>query len=192
MENEMSLRLFVAMDVPGGLKEEMGRAMEETAAAAAGLKWVRPENIHLTMKFLGNVEEEKLAEFKKTLRETADAQAAIELSVGGYGAFPHPRRARVFWLGLEGGRSELAGLACKLDKRLAKLGFPAENRPFAAHVTLARLRQPHDITKILEAWEAKHGIKGTAWRGEELVLYRSMLNGTGPCYTALERFMFKG
>jgi len=188
----MTLRLFVAMDVPDGLRQSLGKAMEETAASATGLQWVRPENVHFTMKFLGNVEEEKLPALKKSLRDLADSQAATDISIGGYGVFPSARRARVFWLGLKDGTEQLKELARKLDKRMARLGFPAETRPWAAHVTLARLRQPRDVTEMLEAWEDQPGIKETAWRGEELVLYRSVLDRTGPVYAALERFKLKG
>ena len=189
----MTLRLFVAMDVPDALKHSLGKAMEETAAdSATGLKWVRPGNVHVTMKFLGNVEEEGLADLKKALREVADAQAAMDVSVGGYGAFPSARRARVFWLGLEDGAEQLKELARVLDKKMAKLGFEGETRPWAAHLTLARLRQPRDIVELLEAWEGQPGMGGRAWRGEELVLYRSVLDRSGASYTALERLRFGG
>ncbi len=188
----MAIRLFVAMDVPAGLKESLGKAIRETAGDTRGLKWVRLENIHFTLKFLGNVSEDKLERIAKVVSEVADDQEAMELSTGSCGAFPQASRARVFWLGLERGSRELADLARKLDKRLAKLGFAAEKRSFAAHITLARIRQPCDITELLEAWGNRDDVSGWTWRGEELVLYRSVLERTGPTYTALERFKLKG
>ncbi len=186
----MALRLFVAMDVPQELKDTLGAAIP-AAESVPGMKWVRPENVHFTLKFLGNVEEEKLDRLTKAVRDVADAHAAMEISTGGYGAFPRPERARVFWLGLEKGKQELTSLAKDLDRRLRKLGFEAEKRPFASHVTLARLRQPRDIIGLIQDWELRAGTNEVSWQGRELVLYQSVLDRTGPTYTALERFALK-
>ncbi len=179
------------MEVPRELKDMLGEGIGRTKTGP-GVKWVRPENVHFTLKFLGNVEEDKLDSLKKAVREIAEAHDTMDISTGGYGAFPRPERARVFWLGLEKGKQELKVLARDLDRRLAKLGFDAEKRPFAAHLTLARLRQPGDISDLLAAWGDYAGMQDIAWRGQELVLFRSVLDRTGPTYTALERFALKG
>ncbi len=188
----MPLRLFLAMDVPDQLKRALERAITNTATEGAGMKWVRPANAHFTLKFLGNVEEEKVEALARAVREVTDATPAMEITTGGYGAFPRPERARVFWLGLEAGKEPLSLLAKSLNKRLRKLRCEEEKRPFAAHITLARLRQPRDISGLFEAWEKIAEVREVTWRGTELVLYRSILERSGPTYTALERFELKG
>ncbi len=188
----MALRLFLAMDVPEELKAALGRAMEDTEPDSSGMKWVRPANIHFTLKFLGNVEEEKVEALANAVREVTGVSPSVEISTGGFGAFPRPERARVFWLGLETGKAALSELARDFNGRLRALRFEAEKRPFAAHITLARLRQARDISNLIEAWEQTAGVRDVAWRGNEVVLYQSVLDRTGPTYTALERFELKG
>ncbi len=192
MEHPVKLRLFVAMEVPEHLKGRLGEAIEATASQGAGMKWVRPENVHFTLKFLGGVEEEKLGEIESELAAAAQGHAALEISTGNFGAFPHPGRARVFWLGIEKGREELTAMASSVDARMANLGFEPESRPFSGHITLARLRRPRDITPLLSVWRDYAGIRGVEWRGEEMVLYRSELYRTGPVYAALARFKLEG
>lgn len=132
------LRLFVACELPDEVRRGLGRVQDELRRLGAGrLRWVRPEGIHVTLKFLGEVEESRVEEITSAL---ASAVEPFELrlrlaSLGGFGG----ARLRVVWVGLEGDVEALASLAGRVEAALRPLGFPRERRPFAAHLTLARV-----------------------------------------------------
>lgn len=136
------MRLFIAV----GLGEEMREKLAEVSAGLAhrlqGVSWVRPENIHLTLKFLGEVGEDDIPAVGQALDETASCHRPFDLSGRGLGAFPSPSRPRVIWAGLEGDRESLSRLARDVEERLSALGFPAEERPYHPHLTLGRVKNP--------------------------------------------------
>lgn len=113
-----------------------------------------PDNLHVTLKFLGQIEPVLVQRVGSLLAEVASQHSAFELEVRGLGAFPTPRRARVIWAGLAAGAAELGRLAARVDAGLAELGFAPEARPFAAHVTLARVREPQRDAGLAAALEA--------------------------------------
>lgn len=132
------LRLFVACELPDEVRGALGRVQDDLRRLGADrLRWVRPEGIHITMKFLGGVDEGRVGEIETAL---AGAVEPFEFQVGfgKVGSFGGSR-ARVLWIGLDGDVSGLSELAARIDAALEPLGFPRERRPFAAHVTLGRL-----------------------------------------------------
>ena len=143
MANEPSpLRLFVACELPDELKRALGRLQDDLRRLGLDrLRWVRPEGIHLTLKFLGDVEASRVEEITAAL-SSAVAPFELRLWPAAVGSFGGPR-LRVVWVGLEGGVEELAALAGRVEAALEPLGFPRERRPFAAHLTLARV--PDDV-----------------------------------------------
>ena len=138
------LRLFVACELPDDVRDALGRLQAGLRRGdRAGLRWVRPEGIHITLKFLGGVEEGRVGEITPAL---ASAIEPFELRVrpASLGGFPSlvaggGARLRVVWVGLEGDVEGLAALAGRVDAALESIGFPSERRPFAAHLTLARV-----------------------------------------------------
>jgi 2'-5' RNA ligase len=180
------LRLFVAIDIPETIQRYLGDAIDTCRDVIQGAKWVDPGNLHLTLKFLGNVEEERLPAVEDALR-SAVGGGALRLSLGEAGVFPGPKRARVFWIGLEGDLPGLQRLARSIDLAMRKLRFEKEKRAFAAHVTLARLRQPGDASALLACWDDLKESADKELLVREVLLYRSVLGSTGPTYTALAR-----
>jgi 2'-5' RNA ligase len=139
-ERPSTLRLFVACPLPIELKEALTAVQDELRAQGARARWVRPEGIHLTLKFLGAVEEGHVATITSAL-ERVIAPFEVRLRIDRLGAFPSvsSARLRVVWAGLSGDIDALAALAARVESALEPLGFPREGRPFAPHLTLARV-----------------------------------------------------
>ena len=134
------MRTFIAIELSSEIKESLAQAQSHLKYAGADVKWVTPENIHLTLKFLGEIPEEKCENVKAALDEIAKTTASFELSIKDIGAFPNIEFPRVIWIGLDKGAKESTELAAKVDEALSKLGFAKETRPFAAHLTIGRIR----------------------------------------------------
>lgn len=184
-------RLFVALEPPdpvrrrlaalaAGLRRSAGRAADE-------IRWVDPANVHLTLQFLGAVPEERVAAVEAALREAAADARPFALELRGAGGFPNARRPRVLWAALGGDVGPLAALATDVSRRLAPLGFPPEERPFAAHVTLGRARDRRGAPGLAGALAEAARADGAPWRAAELVLFESHLSPKGPRYEAIAR-----
>jgi 2'-5' RNA ligase len=184
-------RLFVALEPPDAVRRRLAAIAVElrraSGRAADEIRWVPPENVHLTLQFLGAVPEERLADVEKAVRGAAGAARPLSLEVKGAGGFPNSRRPRVVWLGLSGEVDALAALAAELGKRLAPLGFPPESRPFAAHLTLGRARDGRGAPGLGGALAAAAEGEGIAWRASELTLFESHLSPKGPRYGPVRR-----
>jgi len=187
----VNLRLFVALEPSDLVRRRLaalqGELRRAAGAAAGEVKWVSPAGIHLTLQFLGAVPEERLAAVEEAVAQAAGESRSLELAVTGTGAFPSARRARVLWAGLAGDLAPLAALVAALGRRLAPLGFPPEERPFAAHLTLGRARDARGLSGLAAALAHAGGGTEARWRAEEVVLFRSHLSPQGPRYEALSR-----
>ena len=187
----MPRRLFVALEPPEPVRRRLaaaaGTLRRSAGAAASDVRWVAEENLHLTMQFLGAVPEERVAAVEKAVVDAAAAARPLSLEVKGAGGFPNARRPRVVWLGLAGDVAALAALATELGRRLAPLGFAPESRPFSAHLTLGRARDPRGAPGLGGALAAASQDDGIAWRAAELVLFESHLSPKGPRYETVLR-----
>jgi 2'-5' RNA ligase len=187
------LRLFVAANIPGEARGLLGEAIRELQGKMQDARWVRPENLHLTLKFIGYYEEEGLERLSSELRAATERCRPFQAALGGCGSFPSQRKARVVWVGMATGAPEAEAVARKLDARLEKVGVQREKRGFRGHLTLARIKQPHDCTATLEDMVLRlEGLKEMPFEVDEVVLYRSILRPQGPEYTALQRFSLGG
>ena len=158
-------------------------AAERLRLLAPGVAWVARDNLHLTLKFLGNVETSRLAEVERALATAAAARPSYELDVRGLGAFPTRTRARVLWAGVGAGAAETAALAAGVDDALAALGFAREGHAFAAHITLGRVREPRANPRLAEALDG--GAAFGRQRVRRIALMRSELSPRGARYTEL-------
>ena len=182
-------RLFVALDPPDAVRRRLAALAVElrrgAGPAADEVRWVPPEDVHLTLQFLGAVPEERLPDVDAAVRAAAAAARPLSLEVKGAGGFPSARRPRVLWVGLEGDVAALAALAADLGRRLAPIGFPPEDRPFAAHLTLGRAREGRGSPGLAGALSRASDLPGAPWRATELVLFESHLSPKGPRYERL-------
>jgi 2'-5' RNA ligase len=174
----------VAILLPETVRAALAAEIEGLGRRAHGVSWVAAQNLHLTLKFLGGVEPDRLDGVAATLADVASARPAFQLVLRGLGAFPSPTRPRVIWAGVSGG-AEVVTLAAGVEAALAKLGFPAETRPFSSHVTLGRVRAPQRdpvlAAAIAEGAEREFGV----FRVDQLALMRSDLSPRGARHTAL-------
>src|SRR5437867_6787648 len=146
-------RLFVAVELPGPVRDELTRVAEELRARIENASWPSRENLHLTLSFLGSVDEERVAPISDALSSAVSSLVDFTTVLTEVGAFPSKRRARVVWVGLADPAGGLAGLASAVAASLEPLGFEREKRAFHPHVTLARLRvqRPVDLEGVSSA-----------------------------------------
>ena len=184
-------RLFVALEPPEPVRRRLGAIADELrrAAGRAGdeIRWVPAANVHLTLQFLGAVPEERVPAIEAALRDAAAGTRPLALAVRGAGGFPNARRPRVLWAGLEGDLASLAALVAALGARLAKLGFPPEDRPFSPHLTLGRARDRRGAPGLAGALAGVSQEAPAPWRAGEVVLFESHLSPRGPRYEAIAR-----
>jgi 2'-5' RNA ligase len=189
-DESKGLRLFVALELPEDVRQVLGDVQELLRnAGAARLRWVRPEGIHLTLKFLGNVAEHRVATVENALAGAIEP-FELELQPSGVGGFGG-RRLRVVWIGLDGHMERLAAFATRIDEALGNVGFERERRPFAAHLTLARV--PDEVSGderarldgLIKAFEAP---LVPSMQFHEVSLMRSILGPGGARYERLASF----
>jgi len=187
------MRLFVAVDVPDEIKEVISNALEGLRSGVEGVRWVKPENIHLTVKFIGDYEERKLDRLVDEVRKAALRSPRFTALLGGCGAFSSPRKARVIWVDMREGGEGAAVVARKVDSRLGKIGVKRENRPFRAHLTLGRLKRPKDCSDMLDRLDDDlEELSEMPFDVQEIVLYRSILSSEGSTYVSLQHIELGG
>jgi RNA 2',3'-cyclic 3'-phosphodiesterase len=165
------------------VRRRLAAAVDFLRPVVNDVAWVASDNFHLTLKFLGPVDSERLGTLTDTLTSAAAACAPFKLELGGLGAYPSPARPRVLWAGLDTGAAPAAELAMRVDEALATLGFTRQARAFSPHVTLGRVRQPHAQPRLREALAATRVI-GTV-EVARVSLMRSDLSPRGARYTEL-------
>jgi 2'-5' RNA ligase len=187
--NTKLIRAFIAIELPEELQSGILRLQNEFKSAGhTRVKWVTPQNIHLTLKFLGNISSEKAEEIKEVLEKAKQGIAPFQLKTDKLGAFPNIRQPRVFWLGMTGELETLLTLQQCIDKALINLGFSKEERLFSPHITIARTR---DSATREEKAEFGKSIEKTPFTDRYTIyvasfnLMRSQLLPSGAIYSRL-------
>jgi RNA 2',3'-cyclic 3'-phosphodiesterase len=192
------MRIFIALDIDDAIRQRIQRFMEGVSGFAPDARWVRPESLHVTLKFIGEKPDEAVEEIKHAL---AGIRAKpIEITFRGYGFFPTPKAARVFWVGIESGTA-LPSLANTVDETTAVLGIAKEEHPFTAHLTLARgggrsgspRLGPHDTAnknfqRVQEKLAALPTPEFGTMTAHEFFLYQSQISRGGSRYTKIASF----
>jgi 2'-5' RNA ligase len=181
------VRGFVAIGLPEGVRAAIRALVEPVARAHPTPRWVRPENLHLTVEFLGAVDEALVERFDGRLRDVAAGMPVAELVLSGVGAFP-PGRPRVLWLGLVQGEEWFTTVTRGVRAVIAELGGLPDARPPSAHVTLAREERPDRAA--LEALRESLADRPFTWRADRLTLYSSVLGRDGPWYSVEREWPF--
>ena len=180
------MRLFVAIQIPADIRAAFASFLKELATIAPRVKWVRAENLHVTLKFLGNTDPAKLAPLQKVL-VSVHSPEPVTFDFHGLGFFPSENRPRVFWAGMESSPN-LKSLAQDIDRAVHDLGFPLEDRPFAPHLTLARFNPP-GIPPMLSTAAHENATRSFgSFTASEFHLIESKLKPTGAEYTTLQSF----
>ena len=183
-----SWRIFCAVELPTDVRlrlQEHVRALRAEIPEVAA-SWTRVENIHLTLKFFGNVSVARISKISTAVADAAKEFAAFEISVGGTGVFPKASRAQVLWIGVNDPSSKLLALQKVLEKEFASVGFQKEDRAFKPHLTIARIRRPEGARQLADA-HLKTEFKPQEIKVSELIVFRSELSSRGSRYTAISR-----
>jgi 2'-5' RNA ligase len=181
---ERALRLFVAVDPSPEVRARLRDALARVKRLAPSAKWVDPVLLHVTLSFLGHTEPDKVPSISAALAAVAARHAPVDLSFSGAGSFGG-KRPRVLWIGIGGGVGALVRLQQEIAAALAELGFPAEERPYSAHLTLARAREARGDPALAACAAALSTESFGDTRVGEVLLYRSDLSPQGPTYTAI-------
>lgn len=193
---EALLRLFFAVPLPAETLDACRAVIDPVRQGPMGrsARWVRTENLHLTVRFLGDTDESLIEALAEAAREAAAGVAAFDVELAGAGAFPDGRHPRALWIGVERGNAELEALDLGLVAPLRRLGFDVDERPRRAHLTIARTdaTRPavsHALGQSL--WAGADGWSST-FRADHLVLYRSHLGGGAPRYEPIVEAPLRG
>ncbi len=184
------MRLFIAIDPPVEQREKLQMLQQRLAHSLDGVKWVSPDGLHLTLKFLGEQEEGRLHSIIAAMKKTAGSTAPFYLQFARIGLFPSPQRARIIWAGIGTGAAETKELAALLEDELAKGGFPLEQRPFKAHLTLGRIRRPLPAERLSRLLDSENNFSTEKAAVRSMRLYESRLSAHGARYTELEEIIF--
>jgi 2'-5' RNA ligase len=182
------MRLFVALDIPDAVRRALRELMARLKPECEGARWVRPEGMHITLKFLGEVEEAKLDSIRAALSSIRCGQA-VESHFRGIGFFPNEFHPRVVWCGIEAS-SNLPQLAASVDRALQPFGFSPESHPFTPHLTLARFNSHKGLDTLVRAANNLKSYDFGSARSSEFHLYQSVLKPSGAEYTRLATFPF--
>lgn len=181
------LRTFIAVNLPDEIRARIGEFQKVLQENRGPVKWVRPEGVHVTLKFLGNVEVSRIFEISQVVGIILRKYSPFSITVGGVGCFPHPKRPNVLWIGIHEGKEVLSNMAKELDGALDRLGFPKETRPFSPHVTIARVGKGGKVQTIVERLFQK-GFPPQSFFVHCVDLMKSELTPQGAIYTCLQSF----
>jgi 2'-5' RNA ligase len=184
------VRLFVALDVPDQVRHAITELIAKLQPKSRAARWIKAENLHVTLKFIGHVPDEKLTPIQAALSSIRAAQP-VELNFRGMGFFPNEHRPRAFWCGIAASPN-LAELAADIGRALVPLGIEAETRPFTPHLTLARFKSDEGVRDVVHAATDMKSTDFGAATETNFHLYESLLKSTGAQYNRVASFPFVG
>jgi len=184
-DDQKVIRTFVAVCLDAELRSGISAIQERVKKLAPNVKWVAPDNFHVTMKFLGGIGANRVARVQAALDEVARDFPAFDLSIAWLGVFPTPRRPRVIWVGIEEGRDQLVALAKAVEDRLVKAGFEKEEKPFRSHITIGRVKESKPVEGLVEGLGEIDTSDLRVQRVDSITVMESVLLPEGPAYTPL-------
>jgi RNA 2',3'-cyclic 3'-phosphodiesterase len=183
------MRTFIAIELPPQVKNKLSELQTRLAKSNADVKWVKPENIHLTLKFLGEIDEDKSVKIAGIIQNIISSLKQFTIQLSSLGAFPKVEFPRVIWVAINKGDKEVKMIAKELEDNLDKLGDSKEERPFSTHITIGRVRSPLNKDKLIKALkESENYLAGDniEFCAAKITLFKSTLGQTGPTYEVLK------
>ena len=180
------IRAFIACEIPESVLENVSKVQEGLKKLDSDASWTRVSSIHITLKFLGDIEEEYIAKIAAVIEEASKGQPPFEISIKGSGAFPNLKNPRIIWIGVEDGTKGLTHLQQPLDYGLNSIGFEREEREFRPHLTLGRVKGPRGKERLSAAVSELKDIKAGSFIVDRVILYKSELKPTGAVYAKLK------
>ncbi len=192
VSQDTAIRAFVSVELPEPVRlllQEEGFVLRKAGGRAS---WVRPEHMHLTLRFLGDIPEAQKTAFSQYLRTRCAGMDAVRLAVEGIGAFPNLRKPDVVWAGIRAVAGDLSGLQQAVEEAALNVGLKPDGKPFHPHVTLARIRDRSASAGLVQAVKERADgpmpVFGDEFRADSVALFRSDLKPGGPVHTRLEEF----
>lgn len=180
-----TLRTFIALELPDHLISSFVELQNSLKSQRFKIRWTKPENIHLTLKFLGNIQHDDIEKIDRAMIESLRKFTPISITAKGIGVFPNLKQPRVIWVGISGCMDVLVGLHQTLSENLEKIGFPKDNRPFKGHLTLGRVKTRPDPKKFIAALQELNTFESETYIANTITFFKSDLKSTGPVYTKL-------
>jgi 2'-5' RNA ligase len=189
MPAEKNIRAFLAIEPSEDVLQAMVRLQEKLKREIGGkMSWTRPQGQHLTLKFFGDISTEDVKNISSVVQNRVAPKLSLNLKIEKPGVFPDVRKPRVLWCGTSGDVEKLSALQKQLDGDFAGIGFPEEDRPFRAHLTLARIKDSHGLTGLGEALTKHSAFTAGEFTCNKLILFQSKLTPQGAVYTKLAMF----
>ena len=180
-----TVRTFICIELPAHILERIAELQSQLKPLADGVSWTKPEGIHLTLKFLGDVESGRIGAIAEAVARACQGIAAFPVTIAGSGAFPNPGRPRVLWIGVREISGKLMKLQSRIEEELAALGYPREERRFSPHLTMARIKAPDSAPGICKELQQR-GFAPEIFTAFSIIVMRSDLKYDGAVYTPLQ------
>ena len=180
--------MFLAIDIPARIREALEKIQNDFKALNLDAAWVKPGNIHLTLKFLGDTESLKIPEIKESMKQVAISAPRFSMAMGEIGVFPNPSRPRVLWVGVEERQGHLITLHQQIEKGMAAIGFAEETRKFSSHLTLGRIKSSRGGRALQRKLASRGPVDAEPFEVSSFVLLQSELTPQGSIYTSLQEF----
>ncbi|MFO7953053.1 MAG: RNA 2',3'-cyclic phosphodiesterase [Bacillota bacterium] len=181
------MRLFIALELSGEQKDEVISLQDKLKSYLDGVRWVKPAGMHLTLKFLGDTEPQKVEQVKEAMDNAVLDLESFEVSYGRGGIFPSPAKAKVIWLGLNDGEDNVIKLAQKVERALQDYGFAPDKREFTPHLTIGRIKKRIPKNIIEQFIDQEKTFQTAKFKIEEVVLFESQLTPQGAIHTPLHQ-----
>lgn len=183
---QQNIRCFVAIEIPKTIQNHLISIQDELRKKIKQASWVKPGNVHLTLKFLGEVNPSHIETIGQTIQQVAVNHSAFSMLIGGMGAFPNLTHPRVIWVGVKVGVTEISALARDINVELSRCGYPFDEKKFNPHLTLARLKSRVNLRPFVDVFRQYDEIDGAKMTVNEIVLVQSQLYPTGAIHTLLK------
>ena len=181
-----TIRTFIAIPLDPHIRQTIAQAQNHLKELDCNIKWVNPENIHLTLKFLGEVKLKKIDAVKQALEDLLKSVKPLPIELTQLGAFPDVKRPRIIWVGLNDDTKAISQLVSALEEALEKIGFKKEGLPFSPHITIGRTRSPRNLKALSEAIADYSFPNGIGQPAQNVTLFKSTLTSQGPIYEILK------
>jgi 2'-5' RNA ligase len=185
------MRTFIAIELPEEIRNALAQLQDRLKKSGADVKWVEPKNIHLTLKFLGEINDNQLEKIVKILEGVSGGQKGFLMRLSSVGAFPNMNYPRVIWIGIDQGERETKEIAKELEDRIVSVGIPKEERPFSSHITIGRVRSFLNKDKLASELKSINSLEAKEVAVTKITLFKSTLSPKGPVYEALKEINLK-
>jgi 2'-5' RNA ligase len=180
------MRAFIAIDIPAAIRQKIFSIYAPLIDLPDKISWVKSQNMHLTLRFLGETDDRRIEKVKTVLRQVATGCNPFIMVFTSVGVFPNAKKPRIIWLGLDDTSGQLIKLQYELETYVRRLGFAPETRKFSPHLTLGRIRELIDGTRLMSCIAKLPPITLASFKVEQLSLIRSQLRPQGPLYSLLD------